>query len=41
MTQLGQLVLALGAGSSEQLFVQASAIVVAVAIRNVPDWISR
>lgn len=34
LTQLGQLVLAMGAGTSEQLLVQAAAIVLAVAIRN-------
>lgn len=34
MTQLGQMVLALGAGTAIQLLVQAGAIVAAVAIRN-------
>jgi ribose transport system permease protein len=34
MSQLNQMVLALGAGAAQQLLVQASAIVIAVAIRN-------
>jgi ribose transport system permease protein len=39
MTQLGQMVLALGAGAAEQLLVQATAIVIAVALRNVARWV--
>lgn len=35
MAQLGQMVLALGADGSVQLFVQAAALVIAVAIRNI------
>jgi ribose transport system permease protein len=34
MSQLGQMVLALGAGTAQQLLVQAGAIVIAVALRN-------
>jgi ribose transport system permease protein len=41
MTQLGQMVLALGATPAQQLLVQAAAIVVATAIRHVPDWLAR
>lgn len=41
MAQLGQMVLALGAGTAVQLLVQALAIVIAVAVRNVPDLIRR
>lgn len=41
MVQLGQMVLALGAGSATQLLVQALAIVVAVAVRQVPSWLRR
>ncbi len=37
MAQLGQMVLALGAGTPVQLLVQALVIVVAVAVRQVPD----
>lgn len=37
MTQLGQMVLALGAGTSVQLLVQSLAIVIAVAVRQVPS----
>ncbi len=36
MAQLGQMVLALGAGAAEQLFVQAAAIVIAVSLRRIP-----
>jgi ribose transport system permease protein len=37
MAQLGQMVLALGAGTPVQLLVQALVIVIAVAVRQVPD----
>lgn len=37
MAQLGQMVLALGAGTSVQLLVQALVIVIAVTVRHVPD----
>lgn len=40
MSQLGQMVLALGAGTAQQLLVQASAIVIAVAIRNMGSVLS-
>ncbi len=36
MTQLGQMVLALGAGTSVQLLVQSLAIIIAVAVRHLP-----
>lgn len=39
MTLLGQMVLALGAQTSVQLLVQALAIIVAVTVRHVPDFI--
>lgn len=39
MTLLGQMVLALGAQTSFQLLVQASAIVIAVTVRHVPDLV--
>lgn len=41
MTQLGQLVLALGAGSAVQLLVQAFAILLATTIRLLPSLLSR
>ncbi|MCA0043507.1 ABC transporter permease [Celeribacter sp. ASW11-22] len=41
MTQLGQMVLALGAGTSVQLLVQALAIIIAVAVRNIPTYLGR
>ena len=37
MAQLGQMVLALGAGPAVQLLVQALAILLAIAVRYVPD----
>jgi ribose transport system permease protein len=37
MAQLGQMVLALGAGPSVQLLVQACAILLAIAVRNAPE----
>lgn len=39
MTQLGQMVLALGAPTSMQLLVQALVIIVAAAIRYIPDLV--
>ena len=36
MVQLGQMVLALGAGTAVQLLVQALAIILAVTIRHLP-----
>ncbi len=41
MTQLGQMVLALGAGTSVQLLVQALAIIIAVAVRHIPEYLGR
>ncbi|WP_245781188.1 ABC transporter permease [Celeribacter neptunius] len=41
MTQLGQMVLALGAGTSVQLLVQALAIIIAVAVRHIPEYFGR
>ncbi|MBR0896696.1 ABC transporter permease [Bradyrhizobium tropiciagri] len=41
MTQLSQLVLALGASSAVQLLVQATAILMATALRNLPALLSR
>jgi ribose transport system permease protein len=38
MTQLGMMVLALGAGPAEQLLVQALVIVAATTIRRVPEF---
>lgn len=40
MSQLGQMVLALGADTSIQLLVQALAIIIAVAVRHVPTFIA-
>lgn len=37
MVQLGQMVLALGAGTAVQLLVQAAAIIIAVSVRYLPD----
>jgi ribose transport system permease protein len=37
MAQLGQLVLALGAGPAAQLLVQASAILLATTVRHLPS----
>lgn len=39
MAQLGQMVLALGAGTSVQLLVQSLAIIIAVAVRHLPSLI--
>jgi ribose transport system permease protein len=39
MAQLGQMVLALGAGTPVQLLVQALVIVIAVAVRQIPDLV--
>ncbi len=40
MAQLGQMVLALGAGTAVQFLVQSGAIVIAVAVRGLPDLIA-
>jgi ribose transport system permease protein len=39
LAQLGQLVLSMGASTALQLFVQAAAIIIAVTIRRIPDYL--
>jgi ribose transport system permease protein len=41
LSQLGQLVLSMGATTAVQLLVQAAAIIVAVTIRHLPGLIRR